>query len=135
MTSKLERMQQLEAFLQAEGFRPSLDDDHDILFKYEGKTFFIIAEEEDASYYQVLLPNFWPIESDLEHRQAYIAAAHANQVSKVAKVYPVDDNVWASAELFSFETAGVQSILMRACTALLNGAHNFKEKMQALNLD
>ena len=51
-------------------------------------------------FFRLVFPNFWEIESDGERAQALGAAQEATADTKVAKVFLVKDNVWASVELF-----------------------------------
>lgn len=45
--SKKERARAYVDFLAAEGYRPQMDEDGDVIFKSEGLTFVIITEEEE----------------------------------------------------------------------------------------
>ena len=45
-------------FLQEEGYRPSIDDDGDIMFKSQGSTLFICTYNDDDVYLKVMLPVF-----------------------------------------------------------------------------
>ena len=82
--------------LKDEGYRPALDDDGDIYFKKEGKTYLIILDEDDPTFFRLVFPNFWEIESDEERERVVHAASAATAATKVTKVFPVEDNVWAS---------------------------------------
>ena len=41
---------QLFSYLSDEGFRPKLDDEGDIVFKYEGDTYIVIFNENDPDF-------------------------------------------------------------------------------------
>jgi len=78
--------------------RPRFEDD-DVIFKYEGKTFLLNCDEEDKSFFRLLLPAFWEIESEEEERRALKAINAVNLRMKVIKVFSIHQNVWASVEM------------------------------------
>jgi len=118
--------------LAEEGYRPKLDEDGDILFKAEGRTLYIRMYPEDTEYLQLVLPNFWKIESEEERENAHIAANHATRLTKVAKVFVTKANTCASIEMFLPEPSLFAKILNRSVAALRNGVEHFAEKMQDL---
>lgn len=98
--SKADRIQIVHQYLQQEGYAPQLDADGDLVFKYEGRTYIVILDENDDVFFRLVFPNFWSIESAAERDRVERAALKACAGTKVAKVFPVRDNVWASAEVF-----------------------------------
>lgn len=48
----------------------------------------------------MVLPNIWPIESELERLKVLKAVNEVNQTKKVVKAYTVNDNVWLGVEMF-----------------------------------
>lgn len=117
-------------FLQGEGYHPELDKDGDVVFKSEGKVYLIIADEKDATYFRLIFPNFWSIDSDTERQKVLVAADYATGRTKVAKVHTVQDNVWASTEMFFGKPEQFKEIFSRAMSALQASVANFVEKMK-----
>lgn len=117
-------------FLSDEGYRPEVDKDGDVQFKAEGKTFFIDVDAEDLTYFRVALPNIWPIESEQERLQCYVAADFSNAQAKVAKTYLVQDNIWVGIEVFVAEPQDFKKIFARSMSALGNGVNQFVTKMR-----
>lgn len=128
--TKQERVDMYMRYLAEEGYVPKIDEDGDIKFKFEGGIYFIIIDDEDDDFFRLVYPNFWSIDSEEERMQVYIAAAHATAETKVAKVYPVRDNVWASIEKFCSPPEVFKSIFRRSLGALRAGVNNFREKMR-----
>ena len=118
--------------LAEEGFRPKLDSDGDIVFKAEGRTLYIRLYADDTEYFQLVLPNFWKIESEEEQVCASIAANHATRVTKVTKVFTTKSNTCASIEMFLPAPELFGKILNRSVAALGNAAAHFVEKMREL---
>jgi len=117
-------------FLEENGFRPTIDGDGDVVFPYEGKTFLIIVSENDLEFFQLIMPNIWPIESEMERAQVFEATDYSNAISKVSKIYSIGDNVWIGVELFLNDPPGFERVFFRALAAIQNGVDNFVGKMR-----
>jgi hypothetical protein len=128
MTSKIEMY---KTYLDQEGFHPSQDGGL-LIFKQEGRTYVITADENDLPYFQIVFPNFWSIDSDQERAKAYQAANHATSATKVAKIYVREDgkNMWGSIEMFFESPEQFKGVFVRALSALMAGVANFTEKMK-----
>ena len=100
-------------FLQEEGYRPSIDDDGDIMFKSQGSTLFIRTYNDDDVYLKVMLPGFWSIESDQERAKVYYVANKVASEYKVAKVNVIKDNTYASCEIFRQHLCLVRNLHQR----------------------
>jgi len=117
-------------FLKEEGYMPRFDEDGDIVFKSEGVSYLLFASEDDREYFRLALPFFWKIEDAEERRRVLAAAAQVNAELKVVKVYPVDDNTWASIELLFHDPEQFKPIFKRALRVLRHGAERFAEIMR-----
>ncbi|MCB1657231.1 MAG: YbjN domain-containing protein [Pseudomonadales bacterium] len=113
----------IKEFLCEEGFRATLDDDNDIIFKYEGKTLFIESYESDSVFIRIVLPNIWSADSEAERQQAYVCANNVNYEYKVVKaVLTAHDNINLTLELFLPNEHAFIAVFERSLTAL-NSAH------------
>jgi hypothetical protein len=119
-------------FLRSEGYTPELDKDGDIRFKVEGGTYVLFANEADPEYFFIIFPNFWPIENERERAHAFQAACHATSSTKVAKVYPMGDNVYATIEALYAEPDQFRPVFQRAMAMLKGAVGIFAEKMREL---
>ena len=87
--------------LEKLGFKPEIDDDGDIMVRYQMKTIYVFVGDEEDSYVAVLLPQFHEIEDGKET----LVLATCNKMTrelKLAKVF-VDHtfkNVSASCEFY-----------------------------------
>jgi hypothetical protein len=126
---KAERVQIFNTFLQHEGYNPRLDNDNDIVFKYEGKVYLIIFDEDDDLFFRIIFPNFWAIESQAEKALAEKAALSATANTKVAKVFPVNDNMWATIELFYAPAEDARAVFHRSMSALQAAVRKFISEM------
>lgn len=128
--SKTELQRMYTDYLTEEGYKPSIDEDGDVVFKREGRSYFISVSEKDPEYFRVVLPNFWSIESEEERAKVLAAANWSNNRSKVSKIYTVKDNTWASIELFIKDPKDFKKVFARSMSALGNGADTFTKKMR-----
>jgi hypothetical protein len=116
-------------YLRREGYFPELDTDGDIKFRREGGTYYLMAEENDPTYFRLVFPNFWEIESDTERQQVLFAVGEVNADLKVIKIYPVRDNVWASVEMFLDPIENFHKVFNRAMNVLGEGVAQFRQFM------
>lgn len=80
-------------------------------------------------FFRLVYPGFWPIESQAERIKVEKAALEATGGTKVAKVFTVDDNVWATLELFCASPEAVKPVFSRALSALRSAVNRFREEM------
>jgi len=129
--TRQERMDLYHEFLEEEGYRPSIDKDGDLMFKIESQTYFVIVEEDDAEFFRLVYPNFWSIENEDERARAYVAAHDATAKTKVAKVFVVNDDTWASLELFCNPPETVKTVLPRGVSSVQTAVDTFTQIMRA----
>lgn len=121
----------IQAALERDGFRPEVDPDGDISFKHEGLTFVVLLTEDDPEYYQVLLPNFWPLESEAERQVALHACDEINRAVKLVKLYTVEGNLFAGVESAYDTSEAFLAHLPQAVAYLQDAARMFRDAMQS----
>ena len=131
--NKAERAQMYVSYLREEGYAPEVDKDGDVMFKFEGGTYFVLVDEEDEMFFQIMFPSFWPIESEEEGARVEKAAQLATRITKVAKVYRQLDNVNASVELLCVPPEAFKAVFRRALRSIQAGAKNFRAAMSELD--
>lgn len=91
---------QIMEHLSEEGFRPKVDSDGDVGFKFEGGSYYINARDDDPTFYRLIFPSFWEV-SDEEERLRFLEAANlVNVRSKGAKILLVRDHGFAVSQGF-----------------------------------
>jgi hypothetical protein len=128
--SKEERVEMYRGFLRGEGYVPEDGPDGHLVFKVEGRTYLIIVDEADEDFFRIVFPNFWSVENEEDRVKIEGAALHATAGTKVAKVFPVRDNVWATIEIFCSPPEGFKTVFQRSMSALRAGVATFAEKMR-----
>jgi hypothetical protein len=127
---KAERAQQYADILRAEGFMPTIDDETDVVFKYEGRTYYITCDENDPAFFRLVYPGFWAIESEEERARANAAAFSVTTKMKVAKVWVVRNTTFAAIEAFYLPPESFRPVLMRCLSCLQATGQRFAEEMR-----
>ena len=91
----------------------------------------MILDENDEQFYRLVVPNFWTIESDEERERVIRAAMQASAKTKVAKIFPVKDDTWASVELFLSGPEEFGGVFARSLSALQSAVRTFRESIQS----
>lgn len=124
------RREVIMEYLREEGYVPKIDDDGDVMFKCEGRTYYVILDASDEQFYRLVFPNFWSIDDDAERSGVVAAAQAATAKTKVAKVFPVKDDTWASIELFLPNPESFTQVFSRSMSALRAVVQSFRDAME-----
>lgn len=117
-------------YLSGEGYRPEAKRDDIVEFKREGKWHYLVLEEKDKNFVQVILPTIWTIDSEKERLKVLEVADQVNARTKCAKVYTHKDEVWISVELFFEHREDFRRVFERAMSALDAAVGNFVKAMR-----
>ena len=85
--SKPELAQMYRDYLQREGYSPEIDKDDDVTFKKDELTYYILINEKDPEFFNLVLPGIWSIDNDGERAKVEKAILHTISQTKVAKLY------------------------------------------------
>jgi hypothetical protein len=119
------------AYLREEGYSPSVDGDGDILFKIQGKSYYIMIDAKDAKYLWLSYPNFWNANTAQRRRQATMAASYASARTKVARVYLDSNNyVSASSEVFLNDPDDFRDFFPRMINTITTAVDYFEEYLE-----
>lgn len=106
-------------FLKKEGLMPEVMDNNNIIFKYQMRTFMYVENDEDASFFQLMMPAIYDVTDD--NRDAVLVAANnITKGYKIVKCVVMDDNVWLSAETLLDSSPQLEDIVPRFLELLIN---------------
>jgi len=125
-----ERMEMYRTYLVEEGYCPQVNGEGSIVFRYEGGTYVVQLDANDEGFFRLIYPNFWPIETESDRFKAAQAALHATCAIKVAKVFFVENNTWATVELFCAQPEVFVAVFRRCLGALQAGVADFLEQVR-----
>lgn len=106
-------------FLKKEGLMPEVMDNNNIIFKYQMRTFMYVENDEDASFFQLMMPAIYDVTDD--NRDAVLVAANnITKGYKIVKCVVMDDDVWLSAETLLDSSPQLEDIVPRFLELLIN---------------
>lgn len=118
-------------FLAEEGFRPRLDDDGDVIFRYEGYTFIVLTASNEPTAFILVLPAFWPLDDAAERARALEAAMYAHRHVRIGRVTVLEHNVTASVNAYLPDEDSFRSVLLSSLEGLKYLSVKFREHMHA----
>ena len=116
-------------FLRQQGFCPEIDQNNNIVFKSEMKTFLFINNDSDEEFFQLALPGIFDVTEE-NHDLVLEACNKVNFNIKVAKVCLWDDTIWVFFENILDQTPDVSTIIPRALGILKHAQQSFYEAIQ-----
>jgi hypothetical protein len=119
-------------FLADEGFRPSIDKDGDVAFRYLGATYYVMTQTGDATSFAVVAPYFWALENAAERQRAFEAAMQAQMAVRIGRITVLDDNVNASVNAYLPDEQSFKAVLLRSVDGLHFLCAKFREQMTGL---
>ncbi len=122
--------QMFREFLKTEGYDSEIDEDGDVIFRQGGRTYLILIDEDDEEFFRLVFPNFGASKAKKQRERVEKAALYATAKTKVAKVFPVRNNVWATIEMFISPIEDLSQFSTARCGALHVAVHSFAEKMR-----
>jgi hypothetical protein len=127
--TEISKADEILAYLHGEGYKASMDEDGDIVFKYEGASYVVLFDPNDDLYTTIALPNIWSIDSKKERKRVERAALRATSAVKAVKVFPVKNNVWVAAESFS-SSGNTIAVFARTLSAIGAATKKFVDTMR-----
>lgn len=117
-------------YLAAEGYRPSIDEDNDVVFKAQGYNFYIDNNVNDDTYLRIVMFPIKSIDMDntLEHISALYACNEINYGKKLVKAYMSDKGkVSLSAQTYLGVSIDVSEFLSTAIDFLISATDSWFE--------
>ena len=115
-------------YLQEQGLQPKIDEDNDVVFKYQMLTFIYFNNDDDEQFFRLALPSIFDVTE--ENRVTVLEAVNeVNKVMKVAKLVIPRTNVWISAEIMMDSTPVLDDLIPRLLNILLNARTEFYDQI------
>lgn len=121
-----------EALIQ-DGFRPDVDEDNDIKFKWEGRWYYIRFEDDDSAFLRLCAINIAPSLEDVD--LAFKFCNMVNSDVKVAKAFVIERQgkpvVWVNAECRYASTTEFMGQLIDLLGGIRAGVNLFRESVNS----
>lgn len=118
-------------FLAEEGFRPKLDEDGDVYFRFEGHTYVLMTGSDEPAVLILVLPSFWPLDDAAERGRALEAAMYAQRHVRIGRVTVFEDTVSASVNAYLPDADSFRAVLLSSLEGLKYLSLKFREHMHA----
>lgn len=122
-------------FLQSEGYAASIDEDGDIKFKFQGKTYFIITKDRSDNLFNVSCILGFSVDAPENNNQALKLYRIANKINNdqywtKAYVIPKDGDysLRFTVETLESSAAEYKTVLLKYLDGLANSYGLFKEE-------
>lgn len=96
-------------------------------FKYQGRNFLFVTDEDDPYYFQVIMPMIYEVDGD--RRLVLEAINTIISEKKALKAHISNDNVWLTIEMFIDTTPDIKNIFERCIDILNSGYYEFAIEM------
>ena len=124
--SKEEQAKVFHEFLTDDGFRPELTEHFDVMFKFEGGTYFIVPDGDDRQYFQLSYMYFWEIENEQEFAFELVGAIdHPSGLSS--------EGVGRRFEGLGGDFNDIADAVDHECEGFFGGAENHGHVLGAVN--
>ncbi len=127
----MNRIEQYQAMLADEGYRPTLDEDGDLVFKVEGETFILWSDPDDEEYVRIVTGYLLDDGTDLN--RALSVASSMNYRMKAVKFTVLGGGKSAafSMEAFYGESEHFKPFVSRVLKALKAGSDDYFAKLRS----
>jgi len=123
--SKPKRAALVRDFLAEKGYKPTIDNDGDVRFQYQGLNLYVGIDDDDDEYYQVVVPNFWSLDTAAEKLRAPSANTEVTRRVKAVKVWTVRGDTWCAVEAFYASAHDFLAVLERSIRTCYGGVMEF----------
>ncbi|MCE7992238.1 MAG: hypothetical protein HEP71_09670 [Roseivirga sp.] len=110
------------SFLGNKGYSPEVDDDGDVKFTYNDRTYYITIDMKDENFFRIARLANLKLSNEADITKAKEICHNVTQNVKVAKVYWLKGVIWTSSELLMSDKDGYEAILDR-CLRLTESAY------------
>ena len=116
-------------YLKKQGLGPERDNDNDIIFKYQMRTFiYFNNDDDDDLFFRLSMPGIYDVTDD--NRLAVLEAINeVNKMVKVVKLLIPRDDVWVNTEILLDTTPVMDDFVPRLLNILMGAQKEFYEQI------
>jgi hypothetical protein len=110
-------------WLSNEGYKHTVDEDGDVIFKYQGANLVCPAESNDPLFFRILMPGIYEIEGNRE--KCLEAMNTVCRERKVVKAFSVENTIHLSIEMLMDSSPEIEDFFERCCDMLIEAQQVF----------
>ena len=122
-------------YLSSEGYKPTIDDDEDVLFKAEGYSFYVDNDKSDETYLQIVLPYIMELDEE-DFLSSVAAVAACNQITqdkKIVQAYITDDgDVMLCTDTYIGSSGNMNEFIDSSIAFMIRAVSAFGEEYRSL---
>ena len=122
-------------YLSSEGYKPTIDEDDDVLFKAEGFSFYVDNDKSDDTYLQIVLPFIMELEEDdlLSSMAAMAACNQITQDKKIVQAYITDDgDVMLCTDTYIGSAGNMNEFIDSSIAFMIRAVSAFHEEYRSM---
>ena len=122
-------------YLSSEGYKPTIDEDDDVLFKAEGFSFYVDNDKSDDTYLQIVLPYIMELKEDdlLSSMAAMAACNQITQDKKIVQAYITDDgDVMLCTDTYIGSAGNMNEFIDSSIAFMIRAVSAFGEEYRSL---
>ncbi len=125
-------------YLSSEGYKPTIDEDDDVLFKAEGFSFYVDNDKSDDTYLQIVLPYIMELKEDdlLSSMAAMAACNQITQDKKIVQAYITDDgDVMLCTDTYIGSAGNMNEFIDSSIAFMIRAVSAFHEEYKSMMED
>ena len=125
-------------YLSSEGYKPTIDEDDDVLFKAEGYSFYVDNDKSDDTYLQIVLPYIMELEEDdlLSSMAAMAACNQITQDNKIVQAYITDDgDVMLCTDTYIGSAGNMNEFIDSSIIFMIRAVSAFRDEYKSMMED
>ena len=122
-------------YLQSEGYKPSIDEDNDVAFKYQGYNCYVTNDNDDPTFLSMYIPGVYSV--DLEDvAEEYSALSVCNEYNRGKKLVKATisttGKVSFTAETYVGDATNMQEFIETALEFMVRGIGAWRDMYNEL---
>ena len=116
-------------YLKQQGLVPEYNENGNIRFKYQMRSFLFFCDDSDTAFFNLTLPCIYDVTDD--NRMAVFEALNqVNETTKVVKLTIANNSVWCATEIMMDSTPELDDLVPRLLGILLTSRDKFYKEIE-----
>ena len=122
-------------YLQSEGYKPTIDEDNDVAFKYQGYSCYVTNDNDDPTFLSMYIPNVYSVDTE-DVSEEYSALTVCNEYNRGKKLVKSTINsngkICFTAETYICNATDMQEFIETALEFMVRGIGAWRDMYNEL---